>query len=60
MRGARAAVFVEGLNISPNLQPEDAADGPLANAISAYSVLAPEVQSTTVRTFARSPLQVLA
>lgn len=68
MRGARAAVFVDGLKISPNVAPdlspdltaEDAMEGPLANSISAYSLLAPEVQATTVRTFARAPLQVLA
>ena len=35
-------------------------DGPLASAVSAYSVAAPELLDATVRSFARAPLQVLA
>ena len=60
LRGARASLGVQGKGLVRNPQPADMEEGPLADAISAYSVLAPELASTTVRTFARSPLQVLA
>ncbi|QRP59951.1 oxidoreductase [Corynebacterium minutissimum] len=51
LRGARACAAIDGASLA-------LADVP--PTVSAYSLLAPEVQATTVRTFARAPLQVLA
>lgn len=51
LRGARAAAAIDGAPLE--------ADG-IPPAVSAYSLLAPEKQAATVRTFARAPLQVLA
>ncbi|MGP5497662.1 oxidoreductase [Corynebacterium flavescens] len=60
MRGARSSVSISGAVIPPAPAPEDVEHGPLAEAISAYSLLAPPLQESTVRTFARAHLQVLA
>ena len=60
MRGARASVALDGHAIPPHPGPEDMGKGPLASAVSAYSVAAPELLDGTVRSFARAPLQVLA
>ena len=60
MRGARASVALDGHAIPPHPGPEDMEEGPLASAVSAYSVAAPELLEATVRSFARAPLQVLA
>lgn len=60
MRGARASVALDGHAIPPHPGPGDVESGPLAGAVSAYSVAAPEVVDSTVRSFARAPLQVLA
>lgn len=60
MRGARASVALDGHAIPPHPGPEDMKEGPLASAVSVYSVAAPELLDATVRSFARAPLQVLA
>ncbi|MBK4151854.1 oxidoreductase [Corynebacterium macginleyi] len=60
MRGARASVALDGYAIPPHPGPGDVKSGPLAGAVSAYSMAAPEVVNSTVRTFARAPLQVFA
>lgn len=60
MRGARAGLVLDG-HKNPRLDDvELAANAELGRAVSAYSLLAPEKMSTTVRTFARAPLQVLS
>ena len=51
LRGARACAALDGTSLAGAEVPP---------TVSAYSLLAPEVQAATVRTFARSPLQVLA
>lgn len=51
LRGARTCAAIDGAPLARDGVPP---------TVSAYSLLAPEVQASTVRTFARAPLQVLA
>ena len=61
LRGARASAGLISGRVARDVAEEINADGSLlARHISAYSTLAPEQFSATMRTFTRAPLQVLA
>lgn len=56
LRGARLSALIDGHDADLSEGPE----GPLGQAISCYSLLAPEKLESSARTFGRAPLQVLA
>lgn len=61
LRGARASAGLVSGRVARDVEEEfNAEDSLLARHISAYSTLAPEQFSATLRTFTRAPLQVLA
>ncbi|QGU06278.1 hypothetical protein COCCU_01590 [Corynebacterium occultum] len=56
LRGARLSTLIDGHDIDLGSEPA----GPLGQAISCYSLLAPGKLESSARTFGRAPLQVLA